>query len=266
MTCSDIQPLVHAYVDGELDLIRHLAVEDHVRDCASCAARVRAHHELRAALGSESFYFRAPASLEQRVRSALGGAAGRRRSRFAAWPALAARAAAWPSLAAAAAIVLAAVFGWRLLGPASRPAPNDLLTAELVASHVRSLMPGHLTDVPSSDQHTVKPWFAGRLDFSPPVADLRDAGFPLAGGRLDYVGNRPVAALVYGRRLHTINLFVWPAGSGSEAGEWAEARRGYNLVGWTRAGMRFCAVSDLNATELREFARLVQERLAQGSQ
>jgi anti-sigma factor RsiW len=128
--------------------------------------------------------------------------------------------------------------------------PADAIELELVASHVRSLQVDHLTDVASSDQHTVKPWFAGKLDFSPPVRDLREQGFPLEGGRLDYLGGRTVAALVYRRHQHVINLFIWPDAAG-RADE--RARDGYHLLRWSSSGFGYWAVSDLNAAELRDF-------------
>ncbi len=252
MTCTDAQRLLDAYLDGELDLVHHLAVEDHVRACVSCSGRIQGYREVRRVLGAESLYSRAPTPLEHRVRLTVRDA--KRSRRLAAL-------ASWRSLATAAALLLVAALGWRLTELRPRPADDDLLMRELVASHVRSLMPGHLTDVPSSDQHTVKPWFAGKLDFSPPVVDLQGEGFPLAGGRLDYAGNRPIAALVYRRRQHTINLFVWPVGSSPVPARGSGARQGFNLVRWTRAGMAFCAVSDLNAAELGEFAQLIQGRV-----
>jgi anti-sigma factor RsiW len=135
------------------------------------------------------------------------------------------------------------------------------LTQELVASHVRSqMLPSHRFDVASSDQHTVKPWFEGKLDFSPPARDFAAQGFPLIGGRLDYIHNRPVAALVYQRRKHTINinLFIWPSTTGTERAPTTATRQGYHLLQWTQSGMIFWAVSDLNAPELDEFARLFQ--------
>jgi anti-sigma factor RsiW len=133
------------------------------------------------------------------------------------------------------------------------------LTQELVANHVRSqMLASHRFDVASSDPHTVKPWFEGKLDFSPPVKDLVANGFPLIGGRLDYLHGRAVAALVYQRRKHSINLFIWPFTPGSEVATGTVTRQGYQLVQWTQSGMTFCAVSDLNARELEEFVRLIQ--------
>ena len=146
--------------------------------------------------------------------------------------------------------------GWQIARLGS--SAHDLLVREIVSSHVRSLMATHLTDVASSDQHTVKPWFKGQLDFSPPVKDLSKEGFKLVGGRLDYIGDRPVAALVYQRRKHFINLFIWPASTGSVADPTVFSRQGYNLIHWTEDGLTYWAVSDLNEKELEEFVQLVR--------
>jgi anti-sigma factor RsiW len=132
------------------------------------------------------------------------------------------------------------------------------MAEEVVSSHVRSLMASHLVDVSSSDRHVVKPWFAGKLDFSPSVVDLIDHGFPLIGGRLDYLDKRPVAAVVYQRREHVINLFIRPAAHDADAVRTPVTTQGYHLLSWTRAGMTYVAVSDLNTNELLEFVRLVQ--------
>jgi len=143
-----------------------------------------------------------------------------------------------------------------------RPSSSERIADDIASAHIRSLMPGHLTDVPSSEQHTVKPWFAGKLDFSPAVVDLSGEGFPLVGGRLDYAAGRPVAALVYRRQAHLINLFVWPSSSTSEVAATADVRQGYNLLHWARGQTNYWVISDLNAAELGQFARLVQDRLA----
>ncbi len=153
--------------------------------------------------------------------------------------------------------VLASAVALQLLGgwPSPSAAP-EALNREIVASHVRSLMASHLLDIPSSDQHQVKPWFLGRLDYSPTVRDLSAAGFPLTGGRLDYIDGRPVAVLVYSRGQHVINLYTWPATGSSSPTDSPASLQGFNLLGWTQSGMRFRAVSDIGPVELAQFARL----------
>jgi anti-sigma factor RsiW len=155
-------------------------------------------------------------------------------------------------VAASAVVVLLAVF------VAFNQGADNRLTEEVVSSHIRSRLAEHLTDVASSDQHTVKPWFAGKLDFAPPVADLKEQGFPLQGGRLDYLHNRVVAAEVYKRNDHVINLFVWPAAENRNTAKKLSAAKGYNVISWENAGMSYCAVSELNPVELREFADLLK--------
>ena len=160
----------------------------------------------------------------------------------------------WGWLAMAAALIVAVGGTWQV---ANQRAAAERLRGDLVASHVRSLMPGHLIDVASADQHTVKPWFNGKLDFSPPVPNLTSEGYPLLGGRMDYVGGRPVAVIVYGRRQHLIDLFVWPAESRAVGSSFD--RQGYHLISWADGGSAFWAASDLNAGELAEFVRLARE-------
>ncbi len=246
MSCDHSKELLSASIDGEADPAAGAAVERTLRECPDCSRTLRNHQVLRSAMKSGSLAFRAPAGLEARVRRALRDE--RRTDASRRWTARR-----WLTVALPAAAVL--VTGLLFLRPAIGPVPaGDLLSEELVADHIRSLMADHLTDVASTDQHTVKPWFDGRLDFSPDVRDLAEKGYPLVGGRLDYAGSRALAALVYRRRGHVINLFVWPA-AGSDAAPAPEAaRRGYNVIRWTRAGFSHAAVSDLNSTELREFA------------
>ncbi len=251
MSCQTTQKLLEGYLDGELDLLRNVEIEEHLRECPACSEVYQSHQALRSAVRAGAPYFKAPAELEKRVRSAVRQAAK-------AEPAPRATSWGWLSIAAAAAVVLVLV--WTLprgLGPSG----DELLTREVVSSHVRSLMAAHLTDVASTDQHTVKPWFNGKLDFSPPVRDAAKEGFPLVGGRLDYLAGRSVAALVYQRRQHFINVFIWPATPGADATEKTQARQGYNLVHWTRSGMTYWAVSDLNRSELQQFVQLVRSEL-----
>jgi anti-sigma factor RsiW len=253
LNCQETQNWIDGYVDGELDLARSLEVEHHLRECTACARAVQDRQRLSAAIRAGSLYHAAPAGLRRRVLSSV---------RKAGKEAPAARVMPWLLRYAALAAVLVMAWGaWRAL-PAS-PA-EEALTQEVVAGHIRSLMAGHLMDVASTDQHTVKPWFNGKLDFAPPVEDLADQGFPLVGGRLDYLDNRPVAALVYRRRQHCINLFLWPSTQDSERATPA-AVRGYHLIRWTQSGMHFWAVSDLNSRELQTFVQLLQARISPGA-
>jgi anti-sigma factor RsiW len=253
VTCSELRTLLHGYMDGELDLVRHVEIEDHLRTCGACSQIYQAQLALRSALKSDELYFRAPAGLERKVRMAA-----QRPERKSWLPRL--QLPGWIGAAVAAAAVVALAF---FVSPMlSRPSQTERIAQDVVSAHIRSLMPGHLTDVPSSENHTVKPWFAGKLDFSPPVADLSAEGFPLVGGRLDYAAGRPVAALVYRKGQHFINLFVWPSASAHESAEAAGARQGYNLLFWTRGQTNFWAISDVNGAELRQFAGLVRARLS----
>jgi anti-sigma factor RsiW len=246
VSCNHSREVLSAYIDGEVDPAVGAGIERVLHECPDCSRTLRNHQALRTAMKSGRLAFRAPAGLESRVRKALRDE--RRTEASGRWAPRR-----WFAVALPAAAVL--VVGLVLLRPTIGPAPaGDLLSEELVGDHIRSLMADHLTDVPSTDQHTVKPWFDGRLDFSPDVRDLAETGYPLVGGRLDYAGNRALAALVYKRRGHVINLFVWPAAGGDAAPAPETARRGYNVIRWTHAGFAHAAVSDLNATELREFA------------
>jgi anti-sigma factor RsiW len=246
MNCEHIRPLIGAHHDGELDAANTLEVERHLADCPQCFAQLRALGSLRAQFADESLRFRAPSDLRAKIRAAVAAETAAERE-----PVPTRRNWLPFALPLAAAIVFAALLATQYL---PRPREDPLLT-ELTASHVRSLMATHLMDVASTDQHTVKPWFDGKLDFAPPVKDLRDSGFPLLGGRLDYLDDRPVAALVYARQKHFINLFIWPSAAAPETPK-AAVRNGYHLVHWVGQGMTFWAVSDLNEKELTDFAGL----------
>lgn len=209
-------------------------------------------NELSAAIRTQASRHRAPTALAANIVAALSTEmraepAGFRRGWWRGWG--------WLPLGSAFACGLLAGLAVLLINPA--PA-DDPLVREVVASHVRSLMVAHLSDVASTDQHTVKPWFNGKLDFSPPVEDMAASGFPLAGGRLDYLNQRTVAALIYHRRQHTINVFVWPASESLFEQSTRLTRQGYNLESWRKGGMQFWAVSDLNARELSELASLLR--------
>jgi len=242
---------MHAYVDGELGLAESLAIEAHLRSCVACAREQSNVLALRAAFSNGTLYYEAPAHLKRRVRAAARDARRAEHGRGFALGYLG-----WTG-AAAAAVLLIAVIGKGVL-PLG-PLTGDVTAREIINDHLRSLTQNHLTDVLSSNQHTVKPWFDGRLNFTPPVEDLSAEGFPLVGGRLDYLDNRPVAAVVYRRRQHVINLFILPAEHTNDTLPVSQVRAGYNIVNWTKSGMVYWAVSSLNAAELEKFAQLVRE-------
>jgi anti-sigma factor RsiW len=243
--------LIHGYLDGELDLFKSIEIEEHLNDCPACAQTYKGIRSLHSALGNRALRFDPPANLQRRVQSALS-----RDSEPARGP-LFLR---WRWLITGTSVIAGLALIWALVALRGRQSSSDVLAQEIVSSHVRSLMADHLTDMPSSDRHTVKPWFNGKLDFSPPVKDLSQQGFNLNGGRLDYIGHRPVAALVYQRGQHSINLFVWPSAEANAATERASVNDGYNLIGWSNGAMAFWAVSDLNLVELQQFVRLIQEQ------
>lgn len=245
MICADIERDLDPYLDRELSPELAAAIREHLDACAGCRQRIAEREALGRAVRSVP-YRTAP----DRLRARVAGHAKQRRSTrtLLAW--------------AAAAVLVVAVGGGGFAlvrSGGARPGASsaDAVVADVVNAHVRSLQAEHLFDVQSTDQHTVKPWFLGKLDFAPPVTDLAAMGFPLVGGRLDYLSGRPVAALVYERRKHTINVFVWPASDATPV-DTAQSVRGFHVHHWIRDGMSFWAVSDLNDAELSEFAHALQ--------
>jgi anti-sigma factor RsiW len=238
-----------AYLDGELAMPDAGELEAHLRVCAECSRVEQRRRRLSAALRDELPHYQAPDTLRARVRAVVRGES-RSIARRHGVP--------WRVLSVAASLAVVAVGSWQLALTGAR---GEALADQVLASHVRSLMAGHLADVPSSDQHTVKPWFNGKLDFSPPVYDFAGRDFPLLGGRLDYVGGQPVAALVYGRRQHMINVFLWPVGRGRSTGsrEGQFTRQGYHMLHWTTPEYVYWVASDLGLPELRDFVTLVQQ-------
>jgi anti-sigma factor RsiW len=251
LNCQETQQLIHGYVDGELGLTKILEIDQHLQECAACAQAYTDLQAVRTAIKDGAPYFQAPPNLQKRIRLYVQKASK---------PGHATPLGPWRLLAIAASLALVLIGGWGLVRVLSPRSDEPFVTRELLASHIRSqMLPEHRFDIASSNQHVVKPWFEGKLDFSPAVKDLTTRGFRLAGGRLDYLDNRPVAALVYYRREHLINLFIWPSAPGSEAAPGTLTRQGYQLIHWTQASMNYWAVSNLNEAELQEFVRLIRE-------
>ena len=249
MTCAEIH-LIHAYVDGELDVMRSLDVEQHTKSCPKCAAQLNSLKALHTALAQSDFAYHAPASLRDNVRQIAPAPAGRKQP-----PALDLQWLwKWIAVGATAMAALAIV-----LRPAefSQNNSGDELANEVIAGHIRSLMPGHLTDVLSSDKHTVKPWFEGKVDFAPDVKDFASKSFPLVGGRLDYIDGRTVAALVYQHGKHFINVFIWPTTNATGAASEIKNYHGYCVISFDANGFHYSLVSDMDPTELKELAGLL---------
>lgn len=252
MSCDYTHTALHGYLDGELDASRSAEFERHLEGCRDCAKALETEESLRCLLQRSSLCESAPISLRKRIRAELDAAtAVPAKQRIPAWR--------WAAVAAS--ILLVATISWFAWPrPGTRSADAAPFTAaELIDAHIRSLQPGHLTDIASTDQHTVKPWFTGKLDFAPPVKDYSDDGFPLIGGRLDVLAGRNVAVLVYGRRKHFINVFVLPTKEPDTPIHPPGLRQGYQWLHWRRQGMEYCAVSDVSVADLHELAQLIYQ-------
>lgn len=248
--CDQWGPVLHAFIDGELDLVRAAELEAHLAGCPDCRAEMERVRGVRQLIGRDGVRFKMPEEVRAQVLTALsreqaaGIPAQRRVETASPWSRFFRFVRDWsfvPSLAALAASAMLFV---------NAPAPELGIQDQLLASHVQSMLADHLVDVQTSNQHTVKPWFNGRIDFSPPVNDLAKDGFPLVGGRVDYIGGRVVAALVYRRNGHVINLFIWPQTSGRQT---VSEHDGYNMAEWAANGLVFWAVSDVAAGDLAAF-------------
>jgi mycothiol system anti-sigma-R factor len=274
VNCEEIKNLMDAYLDGELDALTSQRVEQHLRDCPKCEQAYEVETVMAHAISQAAPYYKAPFELRERIQVSLREAIGATPSRRAAGggPLPVRRPEAvrrgvffempWNWLALAAAIAVAAIVASSFLPRLRQPGADQFLATQLIASHVRSLMANHLTDVASSDQHTVKPWLDVNLDFAAPVVDLSGDGFPLIGGRLDYLDNRSVAALVYQRRKHFINLFIWPPTPADSKEQKMLEREGYHLVHWADGDFTYWAVSDVSVGDLQNFQRLFEKQIA----
>jgi anti-sigma factor RsiW len=255
MNCSDSEIMLHALIDDELDAGHAREVEAHIESCAGCTEKLEAFRAMRTAMAEAGLKEPAPAALRSRIEAALPQPSAQiitprqfsrpsRRSFFGGF--------------AAGGMLSAAIAATLVLG-VFRNDQEQTIANEVVSAHIRSLQAGHLMDVETSDQHTVKPWFNGKLGVAPPVIDLTSQGFKLLGGRLDYVDGEPVASVVYERRKHVINLFVAQRLGVAHAGASTETIQGYNARHWSEGGLDFWAVSDLAAPELDEFVQKISD-------
>jgi anti-sigma factor RsiW len=253
--CDRARGLIDAYVDRELDVSLSTEIERHIESCLACRALYEGRRALSVQLREPALYAATPKGLRRRIVNAITAES----------PSASSRPARRQWLQLAAASIAAAVLGSGTTYLSMTGSTRQSLADEVVANHVRSLLvENRVVDVPSSDEHTVKPWFNGKLDFAPPVVDLTSDGFPLLGGRLDYADQRTVAALIYRHRQHIINLFLWPTDGGASNSGVAASLQGYHVIHWSGGGMTYWAVSDLNPEDLKAFGDLVQRRVAVG--
>jgi anti-sigma factor RsiW len=258
MNCDDSRIYLPAYLDDELDVAESLRVQKHLVTCGDCRQVQDEQLALRSALRDSELFAHPSVDFSKRIEAAVRKAAkeearSQRSSWFEAW-----RLESFRWVPAAAVLLIVTTIGAFLAMNSLRSSHQQLVASAVLAGHIRSLQPNHLIDVPSSDRHTVKPWFQGRLDFSPPVPDLSEVGWNLIGGRLDYVDGRPVAVLIYQRRMHDINVFLWPNHGSADGTIKQEEAQGYQILHWNGAEMTYWVVSDLNNSELLELARALR--------
>ena len=249
MDCVRASELLYGYLDKELDATHVEAIETHLGTCVSCREEHAQELKLRSLLQARATRHAAPAHLRSKILAGVRSAQRGRRLRE--WVPMG-----WLQFGGSLAVTVlltSAITYYSVLS-----SNTERVVDEVVATHVRSLITNRLTDVESSDQHTVKPWFNGRVDFSPPVKDLAAEGFPLVGGRLDYVDGRPIAALLYRHRQHWISVFVWPDQSGKDSAPRSFSKRGYDITQWSAEGLRFYVVSDIASPELGQFVTLLR--------
>ena len=255
MNCADTEIMLHALIDGELDAGHARDVEAHVATCPACAEELKAFRAMRATMAEANLKETAPAHLRSRIEAALAVPAARVSAPRQSW--FASLRESWKNFFGGFAVgtALSAAVAASLVIAVVRNDQNQQIASDVVSAHLRSLQAGHLTDVETSDQHTVKPWFNGKLDVAPPVIDLTAQGFTLIGGRLDYINGQPVASIVYRRRKHVINLFVAQPLGAAVHGVKDETVQGFNIRHWSESGLDLWAVSDIDAGELDEFGQ-----------
>jgi anti-sigma factor RsiW len=251
MTCDEAEVLLHALIDGELDAGHAREVEEHVAGCPRCAAQLRTYREMSKAVAGADLRYTAPLALRRRIEASLPPVQAPSRR------------AVLRGFAMGSAVSAIAATG--LVAIVLRSDDEQRIMSEVVSAHLRSLQAGHLTDVLSTDQHTVKPWFNGKLDVAPPVIDLTALGFTLIGGRLDYIDARAIGAVVYRRRAHVINLFVAQTASTERRAVKLQTIQGFNIRSWGDRGLNYWAVSDLAADELAEFGDKFESAMRSGS-
>ena len=252
MQCQESKKLLDAYVDNEVELVQSMALQEHLAQCADCTKGLEGRRALKDAIQDSNLRYVAPPELVKSVRKSLRMPAEKSASPRWQWfkPAFVGFA-----TATALCAVIAAVTIYQFRGPSQ----EMQLASVVIEDHVRSMQGGtsHLVDIPSSNQHVVKPWFNDKIDYSPKVTDFVDKGFPLVGGRLEYLNSRNVAVLVYKRYQHVINVFVYPVKK--DSAQEVYQKDGYNVIYWAREGMQYCVVSDLNLAELQQFAGMLKD-------